>query len=204
MLRRSLNLFILIYFSLVFTCFSQNKRDSIQKNNVVNQFNNYLKAVKLNTLIKATGFSFKKEIVQKGSLGEITITHVRVLTLEPAQAYTDPLAFSAAWANLVNTVSRKTDIYSQLFFILYDYSQSSPDSLAIVLKTTHPDFVSFTVFFNKSIKVNTAFIEIRGEPAAPVNVDPGDLNNGLIGGIEHNVPNSPALRKRLEDGMISF
>jgi len=201
---RSIKLSFLLCFFCYSQCFCQQKIYNTDDNRVVNQFNTYLKAVNLNALIRAVDFSFKSSIAFHGPQGAVTRKNVNVLTLQPGPDFSDPPVFSDAWRKLLTQTSGKANIYSQLFFLLATNAKMSPDSLVIIFESSTPEFASFMIYFNKGIKVIKSLVQVRDGAAPSVNIDPGDLDNGLLGGFFANVPKRGNLVKALKDGINAF
>jgi hypothetical protein len=202
--NKTLNLFIFIYIIIAIPCFSQIAPQNIKKEHLLNEYNGYLKSVHLDQLINASDFSFQDTISQNVSLGVTKLSSVNILTLEPNSKFTDPIEFSAAWKNILDTIKNKTDIYSQLFFKLADYTGLQPQSLVISLRIGESGIFSFIIYFDNGVKVNEARINGKGAPVTPINFDPGDLNNSMFGGFLPNVTFRQDLMAKLNKSIYSF
>lgn len=174
MLNRRLKIFIFFYVIVYFPCFSQTKPAIISKDDVLSQFNAYLKAVHLNQIVVATDYSFKKEIVHEGGSGKITLNNVDVLTIEPTTALENTLTFASTWKQVVRSLNGKTPIYWQQFFKLADITQLAPKSLVIVLRTKQPKLYSYMVYFDNAIMVSESPTEIKGSAGIAIEMDPNE------------------------------
>jgi len=171
----------------------------------VNQINKYLAAVKLDSLITASDFSFQHQVSENTPQGNTILNNVWVLKLKPSQGYDDAAVFSEAWNDLVAATANTISIYTRLFFKATDYTQVSPDSLAISFETGDAKKASFLIYFNAGIKVNTALVKIRGANNALANLDLADPGNVSENGFWPKAPdNDNTLTQRIENGVIAF
>jgi hypothetical protein len=204
MFNKSLKCFVLIYFLCQFPCKAQVITDTATEHKIIRQFNEYLRAVKLDSLIQATDFSAKDTLIQNGSLGKTKLTQVDVLTLAPGPAYTDAKVFADVWQNMIDKIDNKTNLYAQFFFNLAVYTEAPANTFAITLQTARPAVASFLIYYDQEVKVNLSFADSPSETPKPVTVDPDDLDNGLLGYMLPNVPNAPDLKYKLQKGTLDF
>jgi len=204
MLQKLLKLFILFYLFISYPCFAQTKQGNFDEAGILANYNGYLTAVHLKPVIKATAFSFKNNVSQNGSLGRINLTNVYVLTVEPDSALAEPLAFAGAWNNVVRILNGPENVYGQLFFKLADFTGLPPDSLVVLIKTSHPKIISYMVYFNKGIRINLPGIGARSPDKTPDGIKPESLNDVLYGCVFPNVSYSSGKRDPLIKAITLF
>ena len=203
MINKLLKIFILLYFFTAHLCFSQINHTAAKSESVLSQYNHYLTAVKLNKLIKATGFAYENNI-KHGFLNQVSLTGVYVLTIEPDSAYSDPITFASTWGSVLATFDKETDAYGQLFFKLADYTQLPPDSLVILIKTSSPDVFSYLVYFDKGIKISELVSKARGGPKTTVDITADDLNNDMYEYVFQKVAYTNKIKEDLIKGICDF
>lgn len=182
-------------------------RQNAGEKRVVKQFNEYLKAVKLNALMQATDFSFKKDFVYGDGGTGISFGDKDVLTVEPGEQYTDEAQFAYAWQHLLKQTQSKTNIYQQLFYTLAASTETPAGSLVIVLDSGNPVVASFIIYYKNGVKVKERFLTgARTNNTPIVTADPTDLDNALLGYILPGVPDpdNNLLKKKVEGSVVSF
>lgn len=200
---KTLKIFLLIHFLVNYPCFSQKKTESDSTNSVlVLQYNDWLKSVHLNGLIKATNFSFEKQVSQTGSLGDQSFSNVHVLTLAPDSSFHSRSVFAGEWSKFLKDGPSDDNIYQVLFTKLVDYYKTEPDQLLIKFRFNESDDVfSFLIYFDKGIKVNKSLIGVRGPTSG---LEPGDLDDNAVGGILTNIPANENLNLKIVKGLTAF
>lgn len=204
MFNKVVKIFILFLLSTQVIAFAQTNQINADKSRILKLYNNYLRSIHLDQLMSATDFSFKDEFSQNSASGNLILSSVYVLTLRPNADFTNPIEFAATWDNMVSLLKNKTDIYSQLFFKLADYTDLQPPVLAISLNLGESGLFSFLIHFDGTLQVNKTSVDIKGEPVNPLNIDPGDLNNSMFGGYIQNVPFKQNLMKNVTEKVRVF
>ncbi len=171
---------------------------------VLANMNGYLKAVHLDKLVRAVAFSAPKEVKHSGSTGLITLGSRQVLLLEPDSALLNPIKFAAAWQKYTEEWKGKADIPMLLFLKLADYSDLPAESVACQISTAAPEIFSLLVYFDNGLRLSGPVATVKGDPGFRLILDPGDLDNGLIGCTFQRVAYQPALRTRLIARLTSF
>jgi hypothetical protein len=153
MRHRWLILFFLIYLSAICTCFSQSKADSLYKEHILDEYNDFLKHAKLDSLLKATDFSFQKNYTLYNYPNQIKLKSVNVLTLQPAAGFDSQEKFIDAWNGMLTKFKNKDAIYSLLFLNLGVVTAKPPESLLIRIWGDTGDVYSFSVYYDQKIIV---------------------------------------------------
>jgi len=205
MSAKPLNLLIFLFFLNNNICFSQPVSSVANPDSVVNRYNLYLKSVGLGKIIKAVSFSPPDGTEPEAVYKRLPHKPEMLLRLIPTARFSDPDVFNVRWKRIVDAASAKTNLYSQLFLKLVDYSGRSPQSLAVIFESTNGDLSSFIVYFDKFPVTKTSFGKTRaGEEIPPAALDPGDLDNGLIGGLFRQVPYDDKLNERIISAVTHF
>ncbi len=220
MLNRSIKIFILFYLFAAVPCFSQTKKDAEKSSNILSQYDNYLNAVHLNELVRATSFGYYKRKSQRGPNGIVERRNVYVLSLEAEPSFEDETDFRLTWQETIKMFDAGTGIYQQLFFQLAGITRISQDSLVVSIEVAVPKTGApkrfkvlgttvankkgiYMVYFDTELKVVEPETGLRGG-VATTPVKPDDLNNVLYSWFFRPVVYSQKLKDSLRIKINSF
>jgi hypothetical protein len=189
MAHRLFLVFLILTISSDFTVYGE-KTLPAKNDSIVVQFNKYLGHIQLNQLVITTNFSNKGELNYSGSLGKVNLSNVNLLTIEPAEPFSDPLKFNEEWSHVCGLFNGKMTV-----------AHLPPASLFILIKTRDAGLTSTLIYFDNGVKLNENSIGLKGKFTSALKITAVDPS--FYDYIE-NAPYKKDTKKKLIDSTTLF